>query len=484
MNKLAKNYIYNLLYQIFVIIVPLITMPYLARVLHSDNLGIYSYVTSCASIINTVGLIGLYNYGNRQVAYTRDNYFELNSTFSEIMSIRIVLCIFASIIYFVWAFISEYTVYFIIYFPWLLTGFIDISWFFAGIENMGPMVLKNFLIKLLNVIFIFVFVKNENDLWKYFALISLISLLANLSMYIQLKGKIEKFNFSLINCKKHLLSALLLFLPQLASLFYLQVDKVMLKWFTGDASQVAFYDQAEKIVNIPFTVVTALSVVMMPRIANEFRNGRLSSIKEYVKKSANFSMMVSIPILFGLDAIADKFIPWYLGNEYLPVVNAIWIISPIIITNTLVNISGTQYLTAVNKTRDLTISNIFAAAVNIIINSILIPFCGFYGAAIATVFSSLCCVVIQLYIMNKDIGIFRIIIGMWRYCISALVMFIILNIVSIFISPTFCGTLIMVLLGIIVYFLLLFIFKDEFFTIILRFIKEKFFGGIKIETKK
>lgn len=164
MSKLVKNYIYNLSYQIFVIIVPLITMPYLARVLRADNIGIYSYVTSCASIINTVGLLGLYNYGNRQIAYTRDNKETLNNTFNELMSIRIILCIIATILYIVWALLSEYTIYFIIYYPWLLTGFVDISWFFAGIEDMGPMVLKNFLIKVLNIICIFIFVKRKKIL--------------------------------------------------------------------------------------------------------------------------------------------------------------------------------------------------------------------------------------------------------------------------------------------------------------------------------
>ena len=114
MSKLVKNYIYNLSYQIFVIIVPLITMPYLARVLRADNIGIYSYVTSCASIINTVGLLGLYNYGNRQIAYTRDNKETLNNTFNELMSIRIILCTIATILYIVWALLSEYTIYLIL----------------------------------------------------------------------------------------------------------------------------------------------------------------------------------------------------------------------------------------------------------------------------------------------------------------------------------------------------------------------------------
>ena len=390
--------------------------------------------------------------------------------YNELMSIRIILCIIATILYIVWALLSEYTIYFIIYYPWLLTGFVDISWFFAGIEDMGPMVLKNFLIKVLNIICIFIFVKKEENLGIYFALVAIITLLANLSMYLQLKNKHLQFRFTLHKSRNHIISAILLFLPQLASLFYLQVDKVMLKCFSDTTSQVAFYDQAEKIVNIPFSVVTALSIVMMPRIANEFKKGNMDSINEYIFKSARFAMMISIPIFFGLDAIADKFIPWYLGDEYLPVIQAIWIISPIIITNTLVNISGTQYLTAINQTKILTISNV-AAMINFIVNLLLIPSLGFYGAAIATVFSSIFCVAIQFFWMNKTIKIRLLMLKMWKYWISAFFMFIIIRLLIVPKTATPINTFMAIFIGAGIYFITLLIFKDELIFNICHVIK-------------
>ena len=333
------------------------------------------------------------------------------------------------------------------------------------------MVLKNFLIKVLNIICIFIFVKKEEDLGIYFALVAIITLLANLSMYLQLKNKHLQFRFTLHKSRNHIISAILLFLPQLASLFYLQVDKVMLKCFSDTTSQVAFYDQAEKIVNIPFSVVTALSIVMMPRIANEFKKGNMDSINEYIFKSARFAMMISIPIFFGLDAIADKFIPWYLGDEYLPVIQAIWIISPIIITNTLVNISGTQYLTAINQTKILTISNVIAAMINFIVNLLLIPSLGFYGAAIATVFSSIFCVAIQFFWMNKTIKIRLLMLKMWKYWISAFFMFIIIRLLIVPKTATPINTFMAIFIGAGIYFITLLIFKDELIFNICHVIK-------------
>ena len=469
-NRIVKNYIYNLGYQVFVIIVPLITTPYLARVLHSNNLGIYSYVTSCASIINTVGLLGLYNYGNRQVAYIRDKPTLLNKTFNELLSLRFLLCLIASAVYFIIAVESEYKNYFLLYYPWLLTGFIDISWFFAGIEDMGPMVFKNFIIKLLNVFLIFIFVKTSDDLWKYFLLVALITLIANAMMYLQLKGKgiCFSFSFSAYSLKPHLLGAAALFLPQLASIFYLQVDKVMLKMITGDPSQVAFYDQAEKIVNIPFTVITALSVVMMPRIANEYKKGNDALISQYICTAGSFSLLISVPMLMGIDAIADVVVPWYLGAEYIPVINAIWIISPIIITNALINLTGTQYLTAVNKIKVLTISNFIAAGLNVIFNAILIPALGFYGAAVATVLSSAICACIQLSAMNKAIKVSNLLKTSWKYFVSGISMFFAIRAIRQHGNATALFTALLIIIGAIIYIELLFLMKDRMIYIIIK----------------
>lgn len=423
MNKMAKNYIYNVAYQFFVIIVPLITAPYLARVLHAENIGIYSYVTSWASMINTIGLLGLYNYGNRQVAYVREDQNKLNDVFSELLSLRSILCIISTVIYAIVACSSEFKVYFLLYYPWLLTGFFDISWFYTGIEDMGPMVLKNFAIKMLNVIGIFLLVKSENDLGKYLGLVAVVTLCANVSMYWKIKDRVTRWYFSLKNSWSHIRGAVLLFLPQLASMFYLQVDKIMLQYITQDEKQLAFYDQAEKIVNIPFTLITALSVVMMPRIANEFQKGHLATIKSYVIKAAHFSMLISIPMFVGLNAIGDNFIPWYLGDEYLPVIKILSIVSFIILSNSLVNISGTQYFTAVDKSNVLTLSNVIAAIANIVINSFLIPLWGCYGAAVATVLSSTASVFIQFYFLNRDISIKYIFKGAWKYVLSAIIMY-------------------------------------------------------------
>lgn len=471
MNKLLKNYLYNLAYQMFVIIVPLVSMPYLARVLHAENLGIYSYVTTCASVINTVGLLGLYNYGNRQIAYTRDAPEAVRDSFNELISLRIILCVISTVVYFALAATTEYTRYFLIYYPWLLAGFVDISWFFSGVEDMGPMVFKNFLIKLLSVIGIFVFVRNEEDLGNYFANVAVITLAANAAMYFQLRGRTGRFQFRLKNLKKHVSEAILLFLPQLATMFYLQIDKVMLKTITGSAVQLAYYDQAEKTVNIPFTVITALSVVMMPRIAHEFKKGKQESVAKHVAMSAKFSFMLSSPLMLGLAAIADNFIPWYLGKEFFPVIQAIWLLCPLVMSNAIMNITGTQYLTAVNQVKGLTISHVAAAILNIGANAVLIPVLGFRGPAIATVISSVVCVMIQLSYTKKSIQIRPMFATIWKYFLSAAIMFVGVRAASARLEPSFTNTCLLIATGITIYACMMWLLRDEFFLTVCKTVK-------------
>ena len=145
MGKLAKNYIYNVAYQILIILTPIITAPYLTRVLGASNLGIYSYVNSVGSIVTTVSLLGIYAYGNRQTAYVRDNKEELTKTFWELELTRLVLGGIGTAVYlFYLSFEPEYRFYFLIYYPYILAQFLDCSWVYVGLEDMRPAVVKNF----------------------------------------------------------------------------------------------------------------------------------------------------------------------------------------------------------------------------------------------------------------------------------------------------------------------------------------------------
>lgn len=474
MSKITKNYIYNLLYQLFVLLVPIVTAPYLARVLGANNQGISSYIISISNVIGSITTLGIFSYGSRQIAYERDNKRKMSKTFWEIMVVRFILAIIGSILYFIIALKStDYTEYLFMYYFWLLATYVDCTWVFVGVEDMKFAVIKNFIAKLLTISGIFVFVKAPDDIEKYLLILGVSVLIANLSAYTQLRKYILKPNIDFNNIKKHILGSIKLFLPYVATLIYLQIDKIMIEVFTNTTNQVSFYDNAEKIVTIPLAFITVLSTVMMPRIANEYLKNNITNIKNYLIKAGRISLFLAFPMFVGIISIASKFIPWYLGDEFFPVIRGIVCISPMIISNSLEGISGRQYFTATNQIPILLRSYIFTAITNVIMNIILIPKLGFIGAAIATLISSYICVLIQFYYLNKQINVMELIPCSIRYLIYSLIMGAVVYLLSRNLKANPLTTVIQVLSGSSIYLFICFINKDLILRELINKIKGK-----------
>ena len=477
MNKIFKNYIYNFLYQMFVLIVPLVLSPYLARVLGATNLGIYSYIYSACSIISTISLIGTYNYGTRQIAYVRDDKNAIKQIYWDLFWLRILLGGAGIVVYYIIACVSEYTIYFILFSGWLIAGVFDPSWMFVGVEEMGPTVLKIFVVKLVTVLLIFLFVNGTSDLWKYelimggTMLISTAVLLFQAQKYIG--GGVKKAS----NLKENLRGSFNLFLPQVASLFYLQVDKVMLKMLSDNINQVSFYDQAEKIVTVPLTFITVLNTVMMPRIANEYALHNNEKISYLLTKAGKTAVMMAFPMTVGLFCVAQGLIPWYLGNEFLPTATAIMILCPIIISNSLAGISGNQFFTATNQIGILSKAYVSAAVMNVVVNAILIPRYGFVGAAIATVMSSYASVFIQYFYLNKQIKMTGLLVKCIQYAVGALIMGGCVWTLKKYLSISILSTAIEALVGVTLYVIFLCLTRDKVFFELCCDVK-KFISGI------
>lgn len=474
MNKIAKNYIYNLIYQILVVIVPLVTAPYLARRLGPTNVGIYGYIHSTTSLICMIVMLGIYAYGNRQIAYIRDNKTQVDIVFWEIMSTRFVIAVFGTMIYFgIVLFIGKYISLFCIYYTFLLAYFLDCTWLYVGMEDMKWAVLKNTVTKILAVIGIFIFVKNQEDLWKYVVIQGLSLLVSNLLAYSQLYQYVGKPKLILQNLKSHLVQSTMLFLPSIASAIYLQVDKVMIELMTGRTAEVSFYDYSEKLITIPLTFITVLSTVMMPRIANEFHKRNKEKIDELINTAARFSIFIACPMMFGLIAVSDKLIPWYLGEDFLGTAVAMSIIAPIILTNTLTGISGNQYFTATNQINILLKSQIAAAVINVAINALLIPKFGFIGAAVATVFSSVLNAGVQYYYLVKQVKMNGFIKDLVLHLIMGIIMYFIIRIITQEMSASPITNLIQVIIGVIVYLISALIVRDKQLFQMIDVVKDK-----------
>ncbi|MCU1807115.1 flippase [Cytobacillus firmus] len=468
MNRLIKNYIYNIFYQIFIIIVPLITAPYLVRVLGAEEIGVYSYINSVSSIVSTLGLIGLNSYSSRQIAYYRNDKSKLTQTFFELMYLRLLLCVLITIFYFIFINNSEYTTLYSLQYFLILAIFMDVSWFFIGIEKMGIVVLRNFIAKFITVISIFIFIRNEEDLWIYIFVFAISTFITTLSIYPQLRRYLLWTKVSFESVLGHIIPSLRLFLPQIAILIYTQVGRIMIKYLTNSTEQIAFYDQAEKIVMMPLALITALSTVMMPRLANEFSNNNFNRLNNILSITLKFMLLTSFPMAAGIAGIAFWFIPWYLGDEFHPVILAIIVLSPIIITNSLANVAGNQYYTATNQTNILTIAYVSAAVINILTNYLLIPSYGYIGAAIATLISSTISVVIQYYYLSKVIEFIEFFRHALKYIAVSLFMGVVIIAIGYVMDVSVITTLTQIFIGIIIYFTLLALIRDKTFLFVLK----------------
>lgn len=468
-KSITKNYLYNLIYQILILILPLITTPYISRILGAENIGIYSYTISIVTYFILFGSLGIAMYGQREVAYAQENKEKYSKSFFEILALRcITMTISMVIFYFIFAKSGEYKVYYTILLLEMIANILDISWFFQGLEEFKKTVTRNIIVKIISIICIFIFVKTSNDLKNYFWIYVLSTLIGNVSLWIYLPQYIKKVNIKDINIFKHIKPTISLFIPQIAIQIYTVLDKVMIGTIISDKSEVGFYEQSQKIVKMLLTIITSLGTVMLPRIANTYMNGDKEKIQEYMKKAFNFVFFIAFPIMFGIIAISNNFVPIFFGQGYAKVAILINVISPILLAIGLSNVIGTQYLLPTKRQKEYTISVILGSIINFIINMLLIIRYGALGASIGTVIAEISVTVTQFILVRKEFKILEILKLTKKYLIASIIMLLVCIVVGKIISNKLLCVITQVIIGTITYLVILLVIKDKFLYEILE----------------
>lgn len=462
-KSIAKNYIYNLAYQLLAILLPLVTTPYLSRVLGAEPIGIFGYTVSIVTYFILFGSLGVAMYGQREIAYLQQDKKGQTKTFWEIVIVR-AISLTISMIIFYWAFGStgQYTIYYKILLIQIFANVFDISWFFQGLEEFDKTVIRNMIVKLLCLALIFILVKKASDLWIYFSIYVGADLLGNISLWLYLPKYLEKISIKTLELKKHIKPALALFLPQIAIQIYTVLDKTMIGAITNNMAEVGYYEQAQKVVRAMILVVSALGTVMSSRIANEHSKGNKEEINNCLKQSFNFVWFLGIPMMLGLIAIATKFVPWYYGQGFEPVNGVLMVMSPIIIPIGLSNITGLQYLIQIGDEKSFTKSVIIGAVLNVIMNYILINLIGAMGATISSVIAEIAILLIQIKYLKSEINIKEMFIISWKCWISGIIMFVCTWALSNILSVSILNTIIEVIIGGIIYIAILMILKHKF----------------------
>lgn len=425
-KSIAKNYIYNMIYQVLILVLPIITTPYLSRVLGAEGIGIYGYTYSIVTYFILFGSLGVAMYGQREIAYAQENIEARKKIFIEITIFRFVTIAIASVAYyFLFMKGAEYQIYYQILLIELIAAAFDISWFFQGMEEFKRTVTRNVLVRICSVSLVFIFVKTKEDLAKFTLIYSLADLIGNLSLWLYVPKYIKGAKVKNINVLRHLPQITLLFIPQIANQIYKILDTTMIGTLVQDKAETGYYEQGQKVIRLLLTVVTSLGVVMMPRMASTYASGDNEKIKNYMKMSFRFVFFLAFPIMFGIISISKAFVPVFFGTGYDKVVILINIISPILILMGMGNVLGTQYLLPTKRQKEYTISVAIGVLVNFVLNYILIKQYASIGASIATVLSELIIVIIQFQYIKKDISLKNLLEMSWKYFISGLVMFLV-----------------------------------------------------------
>lgn len=458
--KVIKNYLYNVVYQVLLLLVPLITVPYIARVLGPDLVGINSYTNSWMTFFMLFGQMGIALYGNREVAYHRENKQDRSRIFWGIEILQALTISAALIAYLVAVFLfsSTFKRYFLLQSLWIIGAGIDVSWYFMGMEDFQKTVLRNMIVKLVSVALIFTLVKTHDDLGKYIVLLGASSLIGNLSLWPYLRKEVSWVPISSWHPFKHFYPAFLLFIPTITTQIYLVVNRLMLGKMSTQ-NQLGQFENTDKIVKVVLAIVTASGQVMLPHIANKFSNGDIKGVRQSLYNSFDFITALAVPMMFGLMAIARPLAPWFLGQAFAPAGELMMIEAPVILFIAWSNVTGTQYLMPVNRTNEYTISVTSGAVINIVCNLFLIAAWGSKGAALATDVSELVVTSVQLYFIRTTISRRKLFGSTWKYLLSGIIMFIVVYRLALTIHMTIPNLCVEVISGFIVYVLALLTLK-------------------------
>lgn len=452
MPSVKKNLTLQTCYQILSVCLPLITAPYLARILGAENLGIFSYTGAVVGYFALFAALGTINYGTRSISSIKRELPLLNTTFWSIYSLQVITSLLVLVCYslYLYFFCNENFIIASIQGLTLINCLIDITWLFFGLENFTITVTRSIIVKVLSLVLILCCVKDSGDLWIY----TLIMLGGNVASQVILWCNLPTYiHFQMptwLGIRRHIVPNLMLFFPLLAISVYHLMDKTMLGLLSS-YEQTGFYYNADKVVNIPLALLSGVGTVLLPRMSV------LTQAKDY-KAADNLFVQticaiaaISIAMGFGIAAVAKDFVPVFFGSGYEPCILLVYLFAPIFIIKSFSHISSTQFLIPRHKEQKLTIAICLGAISNLICNIFLIPIYGALGAVIGTLIAELVSCIWQYIFIIPVISLKKVFHQILIYLCFGSIMFIVVKLVDVNIYNSIFSLISEIIFGAILY---------------------------------
>ena len=422
-KKIIGNYFYNLSYQILVVIAPLITAPYISRVLKPEGVGVYSYTTTIATAFALFAALGVNTYGQREIAYKQGDREGQSIVFWELFLSRLFSTLLVGMVYLLFSFAyTQYNEYLLLQSFIVFATMLDISWFFQGIEEFRIIAIRNAIIKIVTVVLIFILVKSQAELSVYI-LINAVSIFGSyLLFFFNLNKYIIRIDYKKLRPLRHTRGIIEFFIPLVATQLYSQLDKIMLGAIANSSVENGYYEQSRKIVSILIMVITSINTVMFPRISHLYAQKKKDDIRCLYKKTYKLILMMVIPVSVGIIFASKNFTIWFFGVEYLPVAKLMKLSVILIFFMAIGNFVGMLYLSPTGKQNKMSAIYLFSAGINVVLNFLLIPNLLSIGAIIASIAAEIFSGSAQLFLLQKSEYKFNLFEGAWKYISAGFVM--------------------------------------------------------------
>lgn len=423
-SSIKKNIGYQTIYQVLITCLPLITAPYLARVLGVTQQGVYSFTNSIVRYFTLFAMLGISNHGTRSIAEAGSNRTKRSEAFRNIYSLQFLTSIITLLLYLIYVIFlcKENKDIATIQSLAILACVFDIYWLFFGVEQFKTTVTRNIIVRVSVVALILLLVKKPEDLWIYAALMCGSTLVSNIVLWVLKRRLVDTLTINIQEAKNTLKPVLVLFVPLLAMTVYHVMDSTMLG-ILSDYDNCGYYYNADKVINIPLGIITGMSTVLFPRMVAIIKQESDSKYQKIFSKSVEAMIMVSAAMSFGIAAIANEFTPFFFGKGFEPCISLIIVMAPVMIIKSISSAIRYQYLVPKKKEKYLTWGVFAGAIANLIANLLLIPPYGAMGATLGTLIAEGVACVTQIIFIRRDISILPALGKCIPYLLIAGVMF-------------------------------------------------------------
>jgi len=472
-KSILKNSIFNITYRLLNIVFPMITAMYVARILLPDGVGKVIYAQNIMNYFAIIAALGIPTYGAREIARYSHDRIESNKLFSELFILNLISTIISSVIYLciillIPSFHQNFELYLAVGIQLFLNIF-NVDWYYSGHEEYVYITVRSTVIKIISIVFIFIFVTKKESTILY-ALISALAVSGNYLFNIwNLRNRV-RLQLENLKFEKHLKPIVIMLITTIATGLYNQID-ITLMGFYRTNSEIGYYSYAIRLIRIVISISTALSITTLPRLSQYYIKEDKIYIRELFNKTVNVILIIVLPCMVGILTVPKNLVMFIYGKSFIESTKILVMASPVIPVVAISYLCGSIILTAVNKEKYLLMATICGMTVNIVLNVILIPKYSGIGAAVSLLFTEIVVLMIHAFYSRQYVKLKierRDFISLF---ISVIMLVIVVSLIKLIVKEFMLVLQLAIIFGAITYFGSLYILKNTVFIWIIDRLK-------------